>query len=215
VTIVAVTAWLLVSGRLDQFSDWDAMDELLTQLGPWSAVFLISAQIAQVLIPVIPSQLLGMASGALYGVFWGTALSLAGLIVGSWVAIRLARRYGRPFVERHTAAETIDRIDRLAQRSGPWAFFLVALMPFLPTDVGCFVAGLTKLRTRSVLLPIMLGRLPGVLLLNTLGATSTTISLETMVIVTSFTLVVAIVLWHFRGRLEGIAHRWLHEIGID
>jgi uncharacterized membrane protein YdjX (TVP38/TMEM64 family) len=88
-------------------------------------------------------------------------------------------------------------------------------MPFLPTDVGCFVAGLTKLRTRSVLLPIMLGRLPGVLLLNTLGATSTTISLETMVIVTSFTLVVAIVLWHFRGRLEGIAHRWLHEIGID
>jgi uncharacterized membrane protein YdjX (TVP38/TMEM64 family) len=205
----------VTSGRLDQFSDWDALDQLLARLGPWSAVFLIGAQIAQVLIPVIPSQLLGMASGALYGIFWGTALSLTGLAVGSSAAILLARRYGRPFVERHTSAETIDKIDLLAQRWGPWAFFLVPLIPILPTDVACFVAGLTTLRTRAVLLPIMLGRLPGVLLLNTLGATSKTISLETMVILTAFTLVVAVVLLHFRATLEGIAHRWLRRIGID
>lgn len=213
--LIAAAVWLVSSGVLDALGDWDAMDRLLTWLGPWSIVGLFLAQAIQVLIPIIPSQLLGMASGYLYGISWGTVLSLAGTTVGSWIAIWLARRYGRPFVERHTTAETIDRIDALSLKYGAGAFFLVALFPFLPTDIGCFVAGLTPLRKAGVLLFIVLGRLPGVLVLNVLGATSTQISLETMVLVTTFTLVVAAVLFHFRQRLEHAAHKLLLRIGVD
>ncbi len=212
IVLVGASIWVARSGLLDRFSDWDAMDALLGRLGPWSAVFLWVAQIVQVLVPVIPSQLLGMASGYLYGPIWGTLLSGLGVIVGSWVAIRLARRYGRPFVERHASVETIDRVDELSHRYGSWAFFLVALIPVLPTDVGCFVAGLTPLKTRTLLLPIMLGRIPGVLLLNILGATSTAISLETMLIVTAVTLCVAALLFQLRGRLEAAAHRALQKL---
>jgi uncharacterized membrane protein YdjX (TVP38/TMEM64 family) len=62
---------------------------------------------------------------------------------------------------------------------------------------------------------IALGRLPGILVLNVLGATSTQISLETMVMVTVFTLVVAAVLFHFRQRLERAAHDLMLRIGVD
>ncbi|MHB1318236.1 MAG: TVP38/TMEM64 family protein [Anaerolineae bacterium] len=213
--LVALTIWLVSSGALDALGDWDAMDRLLTWLGPWSIAGLLILQAIQVLIPIIPSQLLGMASGYLYGISFGTLLSLIGTTIGSWIAIWVARRYGRPFVERHTTPETIDKIDALSLKYGAGAFFLVALFPFLPTDVGCFVAGLTPLRKAEVLVFIVLGRLPGVLVLNVLGATSTQISLETMVMVTVFTLVVAAVLFHFRDRLERAAHGLLLRIGLD
>lgn len=213
--LVALAVWLVRSGALDALDDWDEMDRVLTRLGAWSVVALLLAQAIQVLIPIIPSQLLGMASGYLYGISWGAALSLAGTAIGSWTAIWLARRYGRPFVEKHTTAETIDKIDALSRKYGAGAFFLVALIPFLPTDVGCFVAGLTPLRKAEVLMFIALGRLPGILVLNVLGATSTQISLETMVMVTVFTLVVAAVLFHFRQRLERAAHDLMLRIGVD
>ena len=212
--LLAAAVWLALSGRLDRFSDWDALAGLLARYGQWSAVFLLLAQVAQVIVPIIPSQLLGMASGYLYGVLWGTALSCVGVTLGSWIAIRLARRYGRPFVERHARPETIDKIDALSERFGPWAFFLVALVPILPTDVGCFVAGLTRLRSSEVLGPITLGRLPGILALNVLGATSTRISLNAMVLITVFTLVVAAVLVRFRARLESAAYALLERLGV-
>jgi len=212
--IMGVALWLALSGRLDRFSDWDTLSSLLAVLGRWSLPFLVAAQAIQVLIPVIPSQLLGMAAGVLYGTIGGTLVCLVGVGIGSWLAIRLARRYGRPYVERHATPETIDRIDQLAQRYGTWAFFFVALIPILPTDVGCFVAGLTKLRTRSLMLPIMLGRLPGVLILNLLGATSTRISFETMVVITAFTLATAAILFHIRDKIEAGAHRVLARLNL-
>jgi len=212
--LILATVWLTSSGVLDRFGDWQALNILLDQIGNWSLLFLLAAQAVQVLIPIIPSQLLGMASGFLYGIFWGTMLSAAGVSVGSLIATNLARHYGRPYVERHATAETIDRIDAIARRFGSWGFFFVALIPFLPTDIGCFVAGLTSLRTRSVILPIMLGRLPGILVLNYLGTTSKEISLETMVIITTFTLVVAGILWVFRESLESMGHRLLNRLGI-
>ncbi len=212
--LILAAIWLTSSGVLDRLGDWQALNILLSKIGNWSLLFLLAAQAVQVLIPIIPSQLLGMASGFLYGVFWGTVLSGAGVAIGSLVATSLARHYGRPYVERHATPETIDRIDAVSRRFGSWGFFFVALIPFLPTDIGCFVAGLTSLRTRSVILPIMLGRLPGVLALNYLGATSKEISLETMVIITTFTLVVAGILWVFRQPLEAMGHRLLNKLGI-
>lgn len=212
--LILATVWLTTSGVLDRLGDWQTLNILLEQIGNWSLPFLLVAQAVQVLIPIIPSQLLGMASGFLYGVFWGTVLCGVGVAIGSLAATSLARHYGRPYVERHATPETIDRIDAIARRFGSWGFFFVALIPILPTDVACFVAGLTPLRTRSVIIPIMLGRIPGVLILNYLGATSREISLETMVIVTTFTLVVAGILWVFRQPLESMGHRLLNRLGI-
>ncbi|MGI6367260.1 MAG: TVP38/TMEM64 family protein [Anaerolineae bacterium] len=212
--LVALALWIRTSGVLDRFGDWNALATMTEEVGGWMIVFLLAAQVVQVLVPVIPSQLLGMAAGFLYGIVGGTFVSWFGTALGGILAIALARRYGRPFVEKHASPETIDEIDAIARRFGSWGFFLVALIPFMPTDIGCFVAGLTALRMRSTIIPISLGRVPGLLVLSYLGATSKEISLEAMVLISAFTLIVAGILWHYRERLEGLGHRVMQRLKL-
>ncbi len=144
----------------------------ISALGVWGPAVIVVLLTVQVLMGPVPGQLIGMASGYLYGVVWGTLLSLLGLGIGSWLAMWLARRLGRPLVLRVAKPETIERIDDLSQRYGMLGFFLVFLLPIFPTDVGCYVAGLTPLPIPILVILAIIGRLPGVFVLNWVGATS-------------------------------------------
>lgn len=123
--LILAAIWLTSSGVLDRLGDWQALNILLEQIGHWSLLFLLAAQAVQVLIPIIPSQLLGMASGFLYGVFWGTVLSGAGVAIGSLVATSLARHYGRPYVERHATLRPSTGSMRYPDALAPGGSFLL------------------------------------------------------------------------------------------
>jgi uncharacterized membrane protein YdjX (TVP38/TMEM64 family) len=172
VTAAAVIIFMLLAwavGRIPILTDPKALRRWLLGFGVFAPLIFILLQAAQVVVAPIPGQVLGVASGYLFGTLWGTVYSLVGATLGTWIALRLARRFGRPFVERVLAAELIDRFDRIAEERGLLAMFLVFLVPGLPDDVICFVAGVTELRIRNLLVASLIGRLPGYLLANAAG----------------------------------------------
>jgi uncharacterized membrane protein YdjX (TVP38/TMEM64 family) len=199
-------------------SVFDDPEELYAQIdayGIWGPVVVAGLQTLQVLFAPIPGQVVGMAAGYLYGVVWGSALSLAGLGLGSWLAILLARRLGRPLVLRVARPETIERLDNLSQRHGLWAFFLVFLLPFLPTDVGCFVAGLTPLPIPILVILALIGRLPGVILLNWLGATSQTLGGSAIAALATATLIGALLMVRYRAQLQEAMFVLMKRFGVE
>lgn len=199
-------------------SVFDSPEKLYAQIdayGVWGPIVVVGLETLQVFFAPIPGQVAGMAAGYLYGVVWGSALSLAGLGLGSWLALLLARRLGRPLVLRVARPETIERLDNLSRRHGLWAFFLVFLLPFLPTDVGCFVAGLTPLPIPSLLLLVLIGRLPGVILLNWLGATSQSLGGWAVAALTTATLIGALLMVRYRARLEEAMFALMERLGIE
>ena len=96
--------------------------------------------------------------------------SLIGAAIGSYIVFRLSRRYGRTYVERAIDPLLIEKFDTFAGRRGLTALFVVFLVPGMPDDAICFVAGLTELRIRDMVLVSILGRVPGYLLINAAGA---------------------------------------------
>lgn len=150
-------------------TDPEGVRAFFLAFGPLAAVAFVVVQAAQVVVAPLPGQLLGFVGGLLFGVVVGTALSLLGATIGTYVAVRLARRYGRPAVERLVAPATIDQFDAAVERRGLLALFLVFLVPGLPDDAICLVAGLTRLDVRRVLLVSLVGRLPGYALVALAG----------------------------------------------
>jgi uncharacterized membrane protein YdjX (TVP38/TMEM64 family) len=135
----------------------------LAAFGAFAPHAFVVLQTLQVLLAPIPGQLLGGVGGYLFGVRAGTAYSLLGVCLGSAAAFVLARRYGRPYVERVTRPEALERWDRFLARNGLAGLFVLFLLPTFPDDLLCFVAGISDLRLRTFLVLVVVGRAPSFL----------------------------------------------------
>lgn len=151
-------------------TDAEALRAEIRAFGPLAPVAFVALQAAQVVVAPVPGQVLAFVSGYLFGMLPGAAYSLLGAAIGSYVAFRLSRRFGRTYVERVVTAETLTRFDALTADRGLAVLFFVFLVPGLPDDVVCFAAGLSDLSVREMVVVSVLGRLPGYLVLTAAGA---------------------------------------------
>ena len=161
---------ILLGRYVPWLTDPAAIRDGLESFGPYAPVVFVVVQAIQVVVAPIPGQVLGFASGYLFGTVAGTAYSLLGAAVGSYVVFQISRRYGRTYVERAVDITLVEQFDGLAQRRGLVALFLVFLVPGIPDDAICFVAGLTELRIREMVAVSVIGRLPGYVVVNAAGA---------------------------------------------
>lgn len=192
---LAGIAVCLASPYLSAFSDPGEARRLIVDAGPWGPAVFIAMQVVQVLVAPIPGQVTGVLGGYLFGTWWGVTYTMVGAAIGFTLIFVLSRRLGRPFVER-VAGNKLERFDHLAETRGVLVLFLIYLLPAFPDDVISFIAGLSRIRIRTMVLVSLAGRLPGYLALS---ATGNGLAYENMnpVIVGAATivLIVAVAYW--------------------
>jgi len=152
------------------FKNPERVKNFVISFGIFSPVALVLLQILQVLIAPIPGQIAGLVSGYIYGTIFGTILTMIGTTIGSLIAFILARKLGRPFVEKVIDKKILKKFDYLSKEKGTFTLFLIFLLPGLPDDAVCFIAGLTKIPIKKLVLITFLGRLPGFIVLNMIGS---------------------------------------------
>lgn len=150
--------------------DPEAFRAFFLGFGALAPAAFVVVQATQVVVAPIPGQVLGFVAGYLFGALWGTVLSLLGATIGTYIAVVLVRRYGRPVVERAVRPGTIDQFDAAVERRGLLALFVIFLIPGFPDDAICFVAGLTRIDVKRVLAVSLVGRLPGYVLVSLAGS---------------------------------------------
>ncbi|WP_254538059.1 TVP38/TMEM64 family protein [Halomarina litorea] len=173
--VVAVVGLTLVGAavlraRVSALSDPVAVRAFVAGFGVWAPVAFVCLQAAQVVVAPVPGQVLGFVSGYLFGVVAGTAYSLLGATIGSYVVFRFSRAYGRPYVERALDPDALGLFDDFGDEQGLLAIFLVFLVPGLPDDAVCFLAGLTDIDLSKLVAASLVGRAPGYFLANLAGA---------------------------------------------
>lgn len=140
------------------FSDRDAVSASMDQMGIWGPLVLFILFVLQVFLAFIPGQALMVASGFLYGFWGGFLLSWLSLVAGGELAFVLARRYGRAFADQWISANILARWDEAAHGAGIGFFTISLVMPLMPNDAMCYVAGLGKIAHRRFSIANMLGR---------------------------------------------------------
>ncbi len=150
------TLWKFV-GSAESVRQWVLQWEVAAPL-----VYL-AIQVLQVFIFIIPGDTVQAAGGYLFGFWLGLALTIAGIAAGSSINFWVARALGRPVVERFFPKRQIDRLSALANASrAQVGFFLLFVIPGIPKDILCYVAGVSPLRFPFFLAVSTLGRIPGI-----------------------------------------------------
>ena len=141
------------------FGDLDAVIQSIQSYGLWGPAILFLLILVQLFIAFIPGHALVAASGYIYGAPLTIAIVSSSGIVGSQLVFLLARKYGRPLIYKLTSAETIEKWNKIAGERGSLFYFFMFVLPFVPSDIMCYVAGLGKISARNFFIVNVAGRL--------------------------------------------------------
>ena len=122
--------------------------------GPYAPLVYILVRALTYVVAPLSSGPLGFAAGVMFGLWPGLALTLLAEVVGGSANFWIARRLGRPVVERLVGGrEGMGRVERFyRQASSPWMLAYARLFFFSIYDFISYAAGLTQIKYRHYLL---------------------------------------------------------------
>jgi uncharacterized membrane protein YdjX (TVP38/TMEM64 family) len=116
---------------------------------------------------LFPATLMTLASGMVFGWFWGTVFTVIGENFSANFAFWLARRIGRDWVAEHET-ERVQRWGEKLRRHGIETVVLLRLL-YLPFDGVNFGCGLTAMRQRDFAVGTFIGILPAIVMVVAVG----------------------------------------------
>jgi len=145
------------------FTSGEELRAWVASQGAAAPLVFIAVQALQVIVFVIPGEVPQIAGGWLFGTWLGVLYSAFGILLGSSVSFFLARLLGVPFVHALFPKKQVSKIEKLlvSPRSAI-VFFLLFVIPGIPKDILCYVAGLSPMRFVFFAGLSFLGRLPGI-----------------------------------------------------
>ena len=187
---------MTVFKNTDDFSKWVKTRGAT----PWLIFVLV--QIVQVIIFMIPGEIIQIAGGYLFGIFFGCLLSFVGIMIGSLFNFFIARISGALFIERLIGKSRFARFRAvLSSKRQTYLFFALFLVPGIPKDIICYIAGLSRISFLKFILFSGLGRLPGIIGTVVVGSALLDRNLTLVIIVASLSVIVFVLGIIFRKKL--------------
>jgi len=111
-----------------------------------------------------------VAGGYVYGLLVGVLITHVSTVLASQLAYMLARKAGRPFVNRMAPTKVINKWNRIAEKQGGLFFFFAFILPIFPNDLMCFIAGMSSISPKKFFVANFWGRLPCAILITLIGS---------------------------------------------
>ncbi|MEM5947048.1 TVP38/TMEM64 family protein [Spirochaetia bacterium 38H-sp] len=157
VVVFAPDLWSIIS-------DSKKISALIKDWGIWAPVGFIIFQILQVIIFIIPGEVAQISGGFIFGPFLGFLYSVIGIALGSSFNYFIAKFSGRSFIEDLVGKKEIENFDTfILKKRTESIFFILFIIPGIPKDILCYVAGLGNINFPSFLIISMLARFPGII----------------------------------------------------
>ncbi len=161
ITLTVVGLWFMRAYLSDPAQVREAVGEHYL-IGGLCAI-LISA--VQVIVALIPGEMVEIAAGFVFGTWGGALVCTAGIVLGSCTTILLVRRFGRRFVYAFYPKEKLDNLPILREpRKRNTLVLLLFLIPGTPKDLFTYAIGLTDMKIRHYVLLTTFARFPSVIL---------------------------------------------------
>lgn len=161
---VLVCAVVFRSTLLGFFTSREDVQTWIQSYGAIAPFVYIAVQTFQVIVFIVPGEIIQIAGGYLFGMWLGSLYSVIGIGLGSAFGFLAARSLGRVFVEEVFGNDRVRQFDSFTSQQGTRVgFFLLFVIPGIPKDVLTYVGGLSTLRFLSFMGVSMAGRLPGII----------------------------------------------------
>lgn len=206
--LLSPAAWTEVRRWLTLISDREWIRSAIESYGWGAPLVFIGIQVAQVIAAPVPGEATGFIGGYLFGALLGFLYSSIGLGIGSLINFGIGRYFGARLVRQFIPEEKFKRINRLINRQGVIAVFLMFVIPGFPKDYLSLALGLTTLPIKVFAVLACIGRMPGTLLLSLQGASLYDQDYFLLTVVVAVCLALILLAYHFRESL----YRWVEQM---
>ncbi|MGB9780560.1 TVP38/TMEM64 family protein [Caldanaerobacter sp.] len=149
----------------EKFRNW------INSFGSLGVLIFIGIQVFQVVVFVIPGEVVQVAGGYLYGTILGTLYSVIGITLGSLICFSIARILGYDFVKKIVSEEKLKKFDYIINNpKGETVLFLLFFLPGMPKDALSYIAGITPVKFYNFFIIALFARLPGIFFSAYIGA---------------------------------------------
>ena len=135
-------------------------------------LFFIVMAIQGLLVP-IPSELVLLAAGMIWGIVGGGIMGVIGSMAAALLCYYVSRKGGRPLAEKFVGKSAISMADDFIHKYGMSAIVVARLLPFVAFDPISYTAGIVDLDVKRYAIGTFIGSIPRAFFYSWLGASLT------------------------------------------
>jgi uncharacterized membrane protein YdjX (TVP38/TMEM64 family) len=142
---------------------------VLHEYDRWAWALGIALIWADLVLP-IPQTTVIAALGIIYGTLLGGLLGSVGLITSGLLGYGLMRTSARQFVKRFVGPQSLNKMERLFERTGAWAIVVTRSLPYSVPEAMVFLAGLAGMPMGRFAVALTVGSVPTAFAFAAIGA---------------------------------------------
>ncbi len=167
----------VLAGLLVGLIRWMEIEDIMIYLlhradsAGFGGQLLIVALGAISVMAILPSVLLTLAAGFLYGALYGSVLIVVGETIGALIAFAITRTgIVQKWTERLRQSSSLKVVNLIMQTSGWELVAAIRMIPFFPFKLSNYLFGLSPVRLKHYLIGTLIGLWPITLFNTYLGS---------------------------------------------
>lgn len=145
--------------------------KIIRSWGIAAPVISVLLMIMQAVIAPLPAFLITAANGMLFGLVWGTVISLLGALGGAVVSFFIARWIFISYAKKRIGGTKAEAyLHRISGQYGFKIVLIARLMPVISFDLISYAAGLSTISIKSFLLATVIGMFPATVVYTAFGS---------------------------------------------
>ncbi len=123
----------------------------------WGIFLFIGIMAIQGLLVPIPSEVVLLATGMIWGWFFGGIMGIIGSMAASLLCFYISRKGGRPLAKKFVGESGLDMADKLIKKYGITAIIVSRFIPFISFDVISYASGLVDIDVKKYSIGTLIG----------------------------------------------------------
>lgn len=164
--VVLLTGWLTVvlARQLRQIgSTPEDFKTFIDSFGFAGVLVGLGIQVLQVIVALIPGEVVEIGLGGAFGAVEGTIICMLGVAIASSLVFLAVKRFGIRLVELFFPREKIDGLRFInSEQKLKRTVFLLFFIPGTPKDLLTYFVGLTRMKLSEFLAISLIARIPSV-----------------------------------------------------
>jgi len=180
----------------EKFSAWVA------GLGFKGVLILLSVQILQIVVAVIPGGPVELIAGAAYGAWAGLLIIEIGCAIATVIVFLMIKKFGLPLIKRFFGEDVLDKWSFLRDgKKTAMVTFILFLIPGTPKDTLTYLAPLSRLSLVQFTLISVFARFPAIFLTTIMGDAAMQGNWVMFFLIFSITAIVGILSIQFKDKI--------------
>ncbi len=172
----------------------DEFSEYLDSFGAMGFLLLLLVQIFQIIVALIPGELVEFIAGTVYGWFGGLVFCMFGIALGEFIVFTAVRYFGKNLVERAAGSKLMKKFKFMHnEKRLKTVIFLLFFVPGTPKDLLTYFVPLTKIKLVDFLVVSLVARIPSVVTSTYAGDAFAESNIALMIVAYAFILVLFVV----------------------